>query len=162
MSDTPTIEFSLAKPHHGQQLAEMSRRLVESGLPWWNWTPKRVGKAIRNRDNITLLARVGKRIAGFALIHVGEERGHLYLLAVEPEFRRLGIARDLIIWLEESCQVAGVLRIELEVRSANEGALRFYRSLGFDVSAQIPRYYCGREAATRMTKAIADLDYLPS
>jgi ribosomal protein S18 acetylase RimI-like enzyme len=137
----------------------MSRRLIEHGLPWWSWTPKRVTKAIRSRDTVALVADYGRRFAGFAMMLFGEEHAHLNLLAVEPDLRRCGVGRGMVNWLEESCRVAGVVRISLELRASNMGALRFYRALGYDVHDQLPSYYCGRETAIRMLKEIGHLDF---
>jgi ribosomal protein S18 acetylase RimI-like enzyme len=158
MSDdqrSQTLDIRLAKPSDGDNIARMSRRLIEAGLPWWCWTPKRVAKAIRSPDTIGIVAKVGRKMAGFAVMYFGDENAHLNLLAVEPVYRRRGIGREMVTWLECSCSVAGILRVSLEVRATNLPAISFYRSLGFDVGERIARYYCGQEAAVRMTRRLA-------
>jgi ribosomal-protein-alanine N-acetyltransferase len=80
----------------------------------------------------------------------GDEHAHLNLLAVQPEFQRLGLGTRMIRWLEESAQVAGVRAIHLEVRARNQNARRFYRRLGFLQMALLPKYYRGVEAAVWM------------
>jgi ribosomal-protein-alanine N-acetyltransferase len=149
-----TLEIRLAKPRDGDNMARMSRRLIEAGLPWWCWTPKRVGKAIRSPDTIGIIANLDSALSGFAMMHFGDENAHLNLLAVEPAYRRRGIGRDMLDWLDESCLVAGIRRISLEVRADNTSAIRFYESLGYKSGERIPRYYCGEEAALRMTRTI--------
>lgn len=150
-----TVHIRLAKPRDGDNIARMSRRLIEVGLPWWCWTPKRVAKAIRSPDTIAIVADVGKPMAGFAVMHFGDENAHLNLLAVEPTYRRRGIGRDMLQWLESSCSVAGIVRVSLEVRADNVPAIRFYQSRGYESGDRIPRYYCGQETALRMTRRIA-------
>lgn len=149
-----TVEIRLAKPSHGDRMADMSKRLIEDGLPWWCWTPKRIAKVIRSPDTVAIVGVMGKSLAGFAVMHFGDEHAHLNLLAVEPPFRRRRIGRELLQWLEESCAVAGILSISLEVRANNATAIRFYESLGYEKGERIARYYCGTEAAQRMTRQL--------
>ncbi|MGR9089580.1 MAG: GNAT family N-acetyltransferase [Gammaproteobacteria bacterium] len=153
-----TCEIRLARPRDGDNLARMSRRLIEAGLPWWCWTPKRLGKAIRSPDTVGIIATVDRQLSGFAMMHFGDENAHLNLLAVEPALRRRGIGRELLAWLDDSCLVAGIRRITLEVRANNQPAIRFYENLGYVRGERIPRYYCGEEAALRMTRTIAQGD----
>lgn len=150
-----TVEIRLAKLGHGDRMARMSRRLIETGLPWWCWTPKRMARVIRASDTIAIVANAGKSMVGFAVMHFGEENAHLNLLAVESDYRRRRIGRELLQWLEESCVVAGIVRISLEVRADNTTAIRFYASLGYEKGERIERYYCGQEAALRMTRRLS-------
>lgn len=151
-------EIRLARPRDGDNLARMSRRLIEAGLPWWCWTPKRLGKAIRSPDTVGIVATSERQLSGFAMMHFGDENAHLNLLAVEPEFRRRGIGRELLAWLDESCLVAGIRRVSLEVRANNQSAIRFYENLGYARGEKIARYYCGEETALRMTRVLARTD----
>ena len=82
----------------------------------------------------------------------GAEEAHLDLLAVSPKYRRNGIGRKLIEWLEKSALVAGISVIYLEVRAANEAARAFYLSLGYCFVTRVLGYYGGREAAVCMAR----------
>lgn len=143
------IEFRLAKISEAGHLAVMSRDLVETGLGW-SWTPSRIARHIRSPESIVLVARSRDRIAGFAIMRFGYEEAHLDLLAVKPDYRRVGVGRMLIEWLEESALVAGVSIIYLEVRAGNAGAQRFYESLGYRRVRQLQGYYRGAETAVSM------------
>ena len=145
-----TIEIRLAKLGHGDRIAHMSHRLIEHDLPWWCWTPKRVAKVIRAPDTIAIVAMSEKVLAGFAIMYFGDDNAHLNLLAVDPAFRRRQVGSQLINWLHESCAVAGILTVSLEVRANNKGAIRFYETFGFKIGERIEQYYCGQEAAVRM------------
>jgi ribosomal-protein-alanine N-acetyltransferase len=129
----------------------MSHRLIENDLPWWCWTPKRVAKVMRAPDTVAIVAMAEKRIAGFAIMHFDDDNAHLNLLAVEPEFRQRQVGSRLLEWLHESCAVAGILSVSLEVRATNKGAIRFYETFGFKIGERIEQYYCGQEAAVRMS-----------
>jgi uncharacterized OB-fold protein len=73
------------------------------------------------------------------------------LLGVEPAYRRFGIGRRLVEWLEETARVGGMFSVRLEVRAGQTGSRTFYRRLGYQEDKYIPGYYSGREAAVRMT-----------
>jgi len=143
------IDFRLARIADAGHLAAMSREFIESGLGW-SWTPARVRKHIHSRDSVVLIAKSGTRIAGFAIMRFGDEEAHLDLLAVKPIYRREGVGRRLIEWLEDSALVAGVSIIYLEVRAGNTGAQRFYENLGYRRIRRLHGYYRGREAAVCM------------
>ncbi len=144
----------LAVPSDATPVAVMSRALVEDGLPGWSWDPQRVERAIRARDTCVLVAAHGSAIGGFAIMNFGDTQAHLSLLAVLPSQQRKGIGTRMMAWLEESALVAGIEKINLELRANNQAAREFYRALGFVESASLPGYYQGYEAALRMTRDI--------
>jgi ribosomal-protein-alanine N-acetyltransferase len=129
----------------------MSRDLVEGGLAW-RWTPRRIAASIRAPDVNVLVACEQERIVGFAIMRYGDDEAHLNLLAVAPAYRRTGIGRRLIAWLEECAVVAGIFIVTLELREGNYSARFFYTNLEYRPIRQIPGYYQGREAALRMRR----------
>jgi ribosomal-protein-alanine N-acetyltransferase len=132
----------------------MSRALIEYGLRW-RWTTERVAVSIRDPDVNVLVARANDRLVGFAIMRYGEDTAHLDLLAVAPAYRRLGLARRLLKWLEKCAAVAGIFQVTLEVRARNEPAQLFYRRLGYRVISHLPGYYQGIEAAVRMRRDLS-------
>jgi ribosomal protein S18 acetylase RimI-like enzyme len=144
------IEYKLARLRDAQAIALMSRDLVEFGLPW-AWTARRVAAHIHASDSNVLTAWSDERLIGFAIMQYFEEHAHLNLLGVEPAYRRFGIGRRLVEWLEETARVGGMFSVRLEVRAGQTGSRTFYRRLGYQEDKYIPGYYSGREAAVRMT-----------
>jgi ribosomal-protein-alanine N-acetyltransferase len=143
------IEYRLATPADAATIAEMSRTLIEAGLGW-SWTEQRVAQAIRNRDTLAVAAVQGPGIAGFGLMDFGDETAHLSLFAVRGDLQRQGIGAGMFEWLRRSALVAGIARINLELRARNLHAQAFYRALGFEQVGRVPGYYRGREPALRM------------
>jgi ribosomal-protein-alanine N-acetyltransferase len=90
-------------------------------------------------------------------MYFGDDHAHLNLLAVRPAWQRRGVGRRMLDWLEESARVAGISAIHLEVRASNATGRRFYRALGFQEVALLPRYYSGREAAIWMAHDLRTL-----
>jgi ribosomal-protein-alanine N-acetyltransferase len=67
--------------------------------------------------------------------------------AVDPDWRRLGIGRELLKALLSSLRGEGVGVVMLEVRASNLGAQALYREAGFKTNGERPRYYPGGESA---------------
>jgi ribosomal-protein-alanine N-acetyltransferase len=151
------LTVRLASLRDADEIARLSRDLIETGLGW-TWTAARVARNIAAASTVTVVACAppgsARRLAGFAIMHFGDEHAHLSLLAVRPEWQRAGIGRHLVGWLEESALVAGLATIRLELRASNRTARRFYARLGFAEVARVPEYYGGVETAVRMTRDI--------
>ncbi|MGH8533223.1 MAG: GNAT family N-acetyltransferase [Gammaproteobacteria bacterium] len=150
---TEHLELRLARLSDAKRIATMSRELIEHGLGW-SWTPDRVANHIRRPDTVVLAAKALGGLVGFAIMYFGEEDAHLNLLAVSPLHRRTGIGRRLMRWLERSAGFAGICAIHVEVRASNRSAQSFYRSLGYRPVGLWAGYYCGREAAVRMSRTL--------
>ena len=143
------IDFRLATAADATTLAVMARDLVELGLGW-TWTGPRIAGHVRAAGSVVLVGQCGRRIIAFAVMRFGEEEAHLDLLAVRPRYRRIGVGRRLVEWLEKSALVAGVSVIYLEVRENNRAARAFYEAMGYSRVRQLPGYYRGRETAVCM------------
>lgn len=151
-SDHANVEFHIrpARMRDVDVLARMARDYVEVGLEFWQWHPRRLRASLRDRETCGIVSWIGRTVAGFALMQFLDEQAHLNLLAVRPEFRRHGIGRALVEWLEQSALTAGIGEVTLEVREDNVSAQRFYNALGYIPTRTLPGYYCGRIAAIRM------------
>ena len=148
------LSLCLARPAEATTIASLSRDLIEYGLQW-RWTPIRIAASIRAPDVNVLVARVHDNIAGFAIMRYGDDDAHLDLLAVAPPYRRAGVGRQLLEWLEKCAVVAGIFSVALEVRTGNEGAQLFYRRMGYRAIVNLPGYYQGIEAALRMSRDLS-------
>jgi len=146
-----SLTYRLATLRDAQQIAFMSRDLIESGLGW-TWTPERVAKSVREAETVVLVASALGRVAAFAIMHFGDEQAHLNLLAVRPLYQRAGVGRSMVAWLEKSLRVAGLFTVYLELRESNTAARKFYRALGFREIGVVPGYYRGREGAVQMAR----------
>ena len=148
------LSLRLAQPVDADPIAYLSRDAIEYGLRW-RWTPTRVVASIRAPDVNVLVASVHNNIAGFAIMRYGDDDAHLDLLAVAPPYRRAGVGRRLLEWLEKCALVAGTFTVTLEVRAGNEGAQLFYKRMGYGPLFHLPGYYQGIEAAIRMCRDLS-------
>jgi len=153
MKQSRNLILKLAAPVDVVPIAAMSRELIEDGLPW-TWTPERVARSLHQPETLVLTARDSERLAGFAIMQFGDERAHLSLLAVRPNYQRQRVGERLLQWLIESALTAGIASVHLELRLSNHGARRFYLRQGFAETVRIPGYYRGVETAVRMLREI--------
>jgi ribosomal-protein-alanine N-acetyltransferase len=79
-----------------------------------------------------------------------ERRGHLMNLAIDPNYRRMGIARGLLKTGITYMDQLGAEYVELEVRESNSAAIELYQEFGFEVEGLIANYYSDGEDAHLM------------
>jgi ribosomal-protein-alanine N-acetyltransferase len=81
------------------------------------------------------------QIVGYAGLWVVAGEGHITNVAVDPDFRRQGVAIMLLLKLLETAREKGAKRFTLEVRRSNEAAITLYERFGFRVVGYRPGYY---------------------
>mgnify|MGYP003332290715 FL=1 len=62
-------------------------------------------------------------------------------IAVKPEFRRSGIAKELIARLESWAKARGAIAMMLEVDVTNSDAISLYANLGYEALNIRKNYY---------------------
>lgn len=94
-------------------------------------------------DTVFLLAEEGSdnRVVAFLLGRLMGDEMEVLNLAVLPSLRRQGIARRLLDDALARGAAEGARQCWLELRASNQGALAFYRALGFVESRRRPNYY---------------------
>jgi ribosomal protein S18 acetylase RimI-like enzyme len=141
-----TITLGPARMGDAPAIAHLSRDLIETDLPW-SWTPRRVAGLMRQRESSATIAKDGNRLAGFILAQYGDESVH-----IAREYRRQGIGRRLVQWVEDTSRVAGLFLVRLEVRATKRDARFFYASLGYREMDRVEGYYSGIEDAIKLSR----------
>jgi ribosomal-protein-alanine N-acetyltransferase len=147
----PSIRLAAAS--EAAPIARMSREYIEYGLGW-SWTPRRVLRAIEDRATNVVVSHEQEAILGFGIMSYGETKAHLVLLAVEPTQRQRGLGAALLGWLEKCALTAGLLRVQLEARADNPGAIAFYEEQGYRALGSVAGYYRGSVDAVKMEKRL--------
>lgn len=102
-----------------------------------------------------VVAEADGEIVGFILGTVQRAyEARILALAVEPEWRRRGIATRLVKRFLETFERYGVKRITLEVRMSNDGAVSLYEDLGFEKKGTLEGYYGDDEDAYVMARTL--------
>lgn len=97
----------------------------------WNDPDLDISRKLRVRPEWFLVGDSVGRVIATLMVGYEGHRGWLNYLAVDPDFRRQGIGRLLVLRAEAILREAGCPKICLQVRTANDAALEFYRALDF-------------------------------
>jgi ribosomal-protein-alanine N-acetyltransferase len=90
-------------------------------------------------SGICLAAEVEGQLGGYVICSRYDTVWHVMNVAVDPGYRRRGIATALLVRLLE--RVAPDSQLTLEVRKSNDGAITLYESFGFRSAGVRRRYY---------------------
>jgi len=110
---------------------------------------------IESLSDVSLVAEVEDKIVGyiFSRIEYGKV-GHIITIAVDPEYRRMGIGERLMREVLNILKELGCQSVYLEVRISNEPAINLYKKLGFVIKKRVPKYYKDGEDALLMDRAL--------
>ena len=84
-----------------------------------------------------LVALDGNRVIGSVMAGYDGHRGWLYRVAVAASHRHRGVGAALVHEAEKRLWALGCVKINLQVRGANQGVTAFYQSLGYGVEDRI-------------------------
>jgi len=107
-------------------------------VPWSELTFRGL---LQRGDSELVVAEVAGQLAGYAVFWQVLDQGELGNVAVDPAWRRLGLARRLIDRVMARAAARGVRELFLEVRPSNRGARLLYESFGFVQVGQRRNYY---------------------
>lgn len=82
----------------------------------------------------------GENAAGFFMSRTGYDEEELLLIAIAPQYRQLGLGRQLLARFTADAAARGATRLLLEMRRGNP-AEHLYRSCGFVPIGTRPNYY---------------------
>ena len=81
------------------------------------------------------------QVVGMMVVWLILDEAHIATIAVDPRFRRLGVARQMIHTAMQECATMGARSATLEVRENNLNAIDLYHKLEFKVVGRRKRYY---------------------
>lgn len=93
--------------------------------------PEQLDRFLRRNAGHSFVAEVNREIVGTVLCGHDGRRGYVYHLAVKPEFRREGIATELMGFVLKGLRNAGIQKCHLFVFGQNELAQAFWESMGW-------------------------------
>ena len=134
---------------HIPQIEQLERQCFS--MPW---TAELLRSQMKDAQHefIAALSPDGTVLGYVGMMYVLDE-GYISNVAVDPDYRRQGIADALIDCLVERCRMHGLSFVTLEVRAGNEPAIALYRKHGFDPVGLRKNYYDRpKEDAVLMTK----------
>lgn len=115
------------------QLAEIERSVFSDPWPRSAFPPL--------LGEFSLVAAEGPRVIGYVISRVTADEAEILNLAVRPDFRRLGVAGELLRTVENRFEAAGAHTVYLEVRESNDAGRAFYEVHGFHPVGRRRGYY---------------------
>ena len=105
------------------------------------WSVSAFSYELNNPLSLWLVAAEGDTVAGYVGSQTVMGESDMMNVAVAPEYRRQGIAEQLIIDLIRQLNDRNSKSLALEVRQSNLPAISLYEKLGFVQVGCRPRYY---------------------
>ena len=105
------------------------------------WSEKSVASELTNPLSTWIVAVDGDTVTGYVGAQTCGDETDMMNVAVDPNYRRCGIARQLIEALILQLQDRGSHSLTLEVRVSNMPAVTLYGSMGFEQVGLRKNYY---------------------
>ena len=107
------------------------------------WSKKMLGEELENDCAAFLVAEEPEthRVLGYAGVLVMADEGYITNVAVFPDYRRQGIAAQIIKVFCDFAAGNHLSFLTLEVRPTNTAAIELYRSFGFEEVGRRKNYY---------------------
>lgn len=121
---------------HLESILEIEKRSNSSP-----WSERSFRNELDHPHGIFLVASLGDHIVGYGGVWLVVDEAHITTIAVDPDYRRQGIARSIMHALLDQAAKRGATCSTLEVRAGNEAAIRLYEGLGYVRAAVRKRYY---------------------
>ena len=121
---------------HVPQVAELEKICFSDP-----WSEKSVASELNNSLSCWLVAEENGVVTGYVGSQTVIDETDMMNVAVDPEFRRQGIAENLVMELIGALREKGSRCLTLEVRASNEPAITLYEKLGFSQVGRRPKYY---------------------
>jgi len=105
------------------------------------WPDAAIRSELENPLSYWLVAVDGDQVVGYVGSQSVMGEADIMNVAVDPAYRRMGVAKNLLVRLERDLCAKEVYSLTLEVRASNAPAIRLYNSLGFVQVGRRPNYY---------------------
>lgn len=105
------------------------------------WSEKSILSELENPLSCWLVAMDGERLAGYVGSQTVLGETDMMNLAVDPDYRRKGLGKELILSLIEALRQRESRCLTLEVRDSNAPARALYEGLGFQEIGRRRNYY---------------------
>ena len=105
------------------------------------WSERSVASELDNALSLWLVAMEGEKLIGYVGSQTVMGETDMMNIAVDPDFRRKGIAEKLVEALVAELKARESHCLTLEVRASNEPARALYEKLGFSQVGLRKNYY---------------------
>ena len=137
MSEKMRVRIEPMTAEHLDEVAELERLCFPDP-----WSRNLLAETLKNDLSAYLVALDDAgRVAGYAGLTVVLDEGSIDNIAVRPEYRRRGVAAQLLEVFLNFAQGNRLAFLTLEVRASNYAAIALYGSRGFRAVGRRKNYY---------------------
>jgi ribosomal protein S18 acetylase RimI-like enzyme len=105
---------------------------IQCGLVVPHNNPKRdIERKMKVNPEWFLVGEINGQVVSTCMVGYEGHRGWINYLAVRPDLQRNGFGKQIMEHAEKILSDAGCAKINLQVRSTNQGVIRFYESIGY-------------------------------
>lgn len=129
-------------------LLELERACFKRG----RYSKDQIDFFLRGENEETFLCLDENVAVGSVMLSSRGPKGKVVSIGVRPDWRKKGVAKDLMKVAEDWFVDSGAAEVDLEVGISNREALNMYAGLGYEVVKVLKDYYHGKEDAYLMRK----------
>jgi L-amino acid N-acyltransferase YncA len=133
------MEFQLV---HLDEVIQLSRRLERDPIPtsYWGLDSTSAGQLLQNPNKRSFVTLLNETVIGIGTLARGEQfQYHLaeISIAIDPSHRKNGLARRILLQLEETAQEQKIEMLKAMVSTHNMPSRRLFESLGYEHRATL-------------------------
>ena len=151
---SPEESFTIReyRPGDFQAICDIDRKCFSEAVAY---SPEEMAFGFMQRGAFALVAEQNGSIVGFVVAYQKKQPiGHIVTIDILPDFRRAGLGKKFMEIAEERFKRRGASRVMLEVSVNNEGAIHFYKTLGYGAKRWLRNYYPDGTDAWLMEKTL--------
>ena len=103
----------------------------------WNIPEEDIRRKLAIQRDLFLVAEIDGEVVGTAMAGYDGHRGWVYYVTVDPARQRHGIGAALMRQVEIELVKIGCHKLNLQVRSTNQGVVEFYQKLGYEIEDRV-------------------------
>ena len=130
------MEYVLMTADHVPQVAQLERECFHDP-----WSENSIAAELKNPLSLWLVALDDQRVVGYVGSQSVMGEADMMNIAVSSQYRRMGIAQELVRRLVAALREKDVYSLTLEVRASNEPAKALYNKQGFLPVGRRANYY---------------------
>lgn len=105
--------------------------------PSWNVPKADIERKLAVQRELFLVGVLDGAIVGTVMAGFDGHRGWVHLVAVAPIHQHRGFGRTMMIEAEKKLHEIGCTKLNLQVRTTNQGVISFYEKLGYAVEERV-------------------------
>ena len=105
------------------------------------WSVNSISSEVKNPLSLWIVAMDGEKVVGYVGSQSVMGLADIINMAVAPDYRRMGVGKELVTELICQLKQNEVSCLTLEVRLSNTSAIALYTRLGFVEVGRRPGYY---------------------